>query len=656
MRVPSEQARGAVGAALRVDEAVVAERIEPIERGRGRRRHASGGALLVLTGRKRSPGCLPHTVCVRIMACCPAIAPLLALRVAMRSLLLMGLSAATFGAIAAQAEAVSKPLLERIDAFVESERAASRIPGIALAVVDNGRIVHVRGFGTRGDGSQPVTGDTPFPVGSLGKSFTALLARQLADAGQLDLDAPVARVLPAFTLADAAAAQRVTVRHLLNQTSGLSRTDGMRPLLSGDDAQGAAALLRSMASLRLRAAPGERYEYSNLNFALLGQVVEGVTHQPWEQVLRQRLFEPLQMTRSHTGMREAAADGMTELHRYWFGLPVAQRIEFPRALAPAGGTAASAQDMARYLLMMLNAGQGPRGRVLSEAAARSMLTVASPPGRSTLLGTRFDFRYGEGWFVGPFGAADDARWHLGSLASFAAWMVLLPNMQQGVVVLINANSELPLFGAGDAFSRIPIGVVNLLRGQPAPTGSTVTDAYLRLNTVLALIGAAVVCVSWVIARRRWRWAAIAWAAAAVTLGLALTFTTFGWRGFAQFMPDVVTWLVTMLTVMLVPAALSVRRPKLGGARLSASGARTSVWPPRWPPRSRAPRRSAPPTAAAGAARSRAAAPALRCRAGPARAAPPPLWRPAAAARGGCGSAAGACAAAAARRVRSAARP
>jgi CubicO group peptidase (beta-lactamase class C family) len=251
---------------------------------------------------------------------------------------------------------VSKELLDRIDAFVERERQASRIPGIALAIVADGRIAHVRGFGTRDGAGQPVTGDTPFPVGSLTKSFTAVLARQLADAGQLDLDAPLQRVLPAFTVADGAAAQRITVRQLMNQTSGLSRTDGMRPLLSGDDAQGADALLRGIASLQLQAAPGARYEYSNLNFALLGQAVEAVTRQPWEQALRQRLFEPLQMTHSHTGMREASADGMTDLHRYWFGVPAVQRIDFPRALAPAGGAAASAQDMARYLLMMLSAG------------------------------------------------------------------------------------------------------------------------------------------------------------------------------------------------------------------------------------------------------------------------------------------------------------
>jgi CubicO group peptidase (beta-lactamase class C family) len=484
-----------------------------------------------------------------------------ACRFAVLALALLALLALppAFLAHRAAAEPAELPadLVARIDRFVEAERAASRIPGIALALVHDGRIVHVRGYGSAG-GGRAVNGDTPFPIGSLTKSMTTVLARQLADEGRLDIDAPLQRYLPWFTLADAAAAQRITVRQLVNQTSGLSRADGLLPLLHGND-PGAEALARGLAGTPLGAPPGARYEYSNLNFALLGLVVEAVAQQPWQDRLRQRLFEPLDMAHSHAGMTDALADGMSEVHRYWFGFPVVQHIAFPRSLAAAGGTAASAKDMARYLLMMLRQGQGPRGAVLSEAAVRSMLSPGSPPGRSTLLGTTFDFRYGEGWFVGPFGTADDARWHLGSLASFASWMVLLPRTNQGVVVLINANSELPLFNAGAAFSRIPIGVVGLLRGQAPPSGATVAGAYAQLTAALAAIQLAVLGLAWWTVRRARRWLALVLALAAVAIGLALSFSAFGWRGFAQFVPDLVAWLATVLGVMLIPAALLARR-------------------------------------------------------------------------------------------------
>ena len=138
-------------------------------------------------------------------------------------------------AIAAHAKAppatFDASLRERIDAFVESERQASGIPGIALAIVNESGAAHVRGFGHDGRG-KATSADTPFPIGSLTKSFTALLVRQAIDAGQLDADAPVQRYLPWFRVADAEASARITLRHLLNQTSGFSRADGIAPLLA----------------------------------------------------------------------------------------------------------------------------------------------------------------------------------------------------------------------------------------------------------------------------------------------------------------------------------------------------------------------------------------------------------------------------------------
>ncbi|MCK7496616.1 MAG: beta-lactamase family protein [Comamonadaceae bacterium] len=104
-------------------------------------------------------------------------------------------------------------------------------PASRIAVLQAGRAPHVRGFGHDGRG-KAITGDTPFPIGSLTKSFTALLVRQAIDAGQLDADAPVQRYLPWFRVGRCASRrQRITLRHLLNQTSGFSRADGIAPLL-----------------------------------------------------------------------------------------------------------------------------------------------------------------------------------------------------------------------------------------------------------------------------------------------------------------------------------------------------------------------------------------------------------------------------------------
>ena len=409
--------------------------------------------------------------------------------------------------MSASAQASLPPLdaltIERIDAFVAREAADSGIPGVAIALLQDGRAPHVRGFGHDGRG-KAITGETPFPIGSLTKSFTALLVRQAIEAGQLDADAPVQRYLPWFRVADAQASARITLRHLLNQTSGLSRADGIAPLLQGNRAS-IEELARGMGAISLNRAVGERFEYSNLNYVLLGAVMQAVTGESWDALVRERVLRPLATTHSHTDHDSARRDGMTALHRMWFGVPVAQQTQLLPGFAPTGSLVASANDMARYLQMLLADGGAPAGRVLSAQGVTQLLVPGSPPARATLLSAEFDFRYGEGWFVGPFGAAADARWHLGNLASFAAWMVLLPESKQAVVVLVNANSELPFGDVNAVMSRLPIGVVNLLRGQAAPQGPSLRAAYRPFNAIVTAVWVVLAALAWWAVRVRPAW-------------------------------------------------------------------------------------------------------------------------------------------------------
>lgn len=125
-------------------------------------------------------------------------------------------------ATSAQASHTAAPDFAAIDAWVATQMHDARIPGLALVVVQNNAIVHVRGFGVAGADQREVTPQTVFGIGSMTKSFTALAVLQLAETGALELDAPVQRYLPWFRVADPAASARITVRHLLNQTSGLT--------------------------------------------------------------------------------------------------------------------------------------------------------------------------------------------------------------------------------------------------------------------------------------------------------------------------------------------------------------------------------------------------------------------------------------------------
>jgi CubicO group peptidase (beta-lactamase class C family) len=135
--------------------------------------------------------------------------------------------------------------LERMDRVIEEGMKRSGIPGFAVAVVAGGEIVHARGFGDTGT-DRPVTPQTPFLLGSTSKSLTALAAMQLVDAGKLELGAPARRYVPEFRLADERAADSITVRHVLQQTTSLPESAG-GPIV-GSAADGAA--LQALRELR----------------------------------------------------------------------------------------------------------------------------------------------------------------------------------------------------------------------------------------------------------------------------------------------------------------------------------------------------------------------------------------------------------------------
>lgn len=449
---------------------------------------------------------------------------------------------------------------ERIDDYVTGQMNDSRIPGLTLAIVDHGEVVHTRGFGNDGRGD-PATADTPFWIGSNTKSITALAVMQLAEAGLVELDAPVQRYLPQFRVADETASAQITLRHLLNQTSGISRHDGLRAVLDADVRDSIADVVAGMADLELNRPVGERFEYANLNSVVLGAVIEAVTSDPWQRYVQANIFDPLEMTNTHTDQETAEEHGLTATHRYLFGFPIRTDADHYPGLAPTGYVYASANDMARYLTMYLNGGTLDGRRLLSETGIAEMLTPATDERTFPLHSHEFTARYGAGWFIGPFGAADDARWHQGSLPHFTSWMVQLPSTEQAVVVMLNAGNQFEIGGANATWNRIPRGVVNILRDTEPPTGTGTARFFIVFDTLVVL---AVVAQAWTLARvirgrrhrtqpMRRRVAPLGWeliVAPLLLVGYPAATGGLGWRAAFDFIPD-------LSLIVLVVAGLAV---------------------------------------------------------------------------------------------------
>ena len=165
----------------------------------------------------------------------------------------------------------------QIESFVQGEMAAQRIPGLALGIVEGDRIAYVRGFGTAGGSGREITPQTPLIIGSVSKSLTALAVMQLVEAKKIELSAPVQRYLPWFRVADEKASAGITVRHLLNQTSGLSTKTGRSFQGDGDTSDTALEqTVRELSSAELTEAVGSKHQYSTVNYSVLGLIVQEV--------------------------------------------------------------------------------------------------------------------------------------------------------------------------------------------------------------------------------------------------------------------------------------------------------------------------------------------------------------------------------------------
>src|SRR5438132_11756842 len=190
----------------------------------------------------------------------------------------------TLSVVAAQQ--TGTPDIASIDAYISAQMQTNHIPGVALGLVHNDQIVHVRGFGSADQSGRAVTPQTPFILGSVSKSFTALAIMQLVEAGKIELDAPVQRYLPWFRVADPVASARITVRHLLSHTSGLPasacETDQVTMTLE--------QFVRSLVTVTLDRPVGSRYGYCSANYDILGLIVQTVSGQPYATYVQQHIF------------------------------------------------------------------------------------------------------------------------------------------------------------------------------------------------------------------------------------------------------------------------------------------------------------------------------------------------------------------------------
>ena len=218
-----------------------------------------------------------------------------------------------------------------VTAYLDGQVADAGYPGASIAIVRGGRLSELHAIGIADRTGRPVTTDTPFVVGSVSKSLTALAVMRLVDAGAIDLDAPVARYVPRFRTA-ATDLPQITVRQALSHTSGLpgSAIDLSSPVST------IAGQVASLAAVQPAAGPAEGYAYANANYIVLGAVIEAVTGESYPAAMQRLVFGPLGMVHTTADPETARAMGLGDAHRLWFGIPDEHEPLFRADLGPAG--------------------------------------------------------------------------------------------------------------------------------------------------------------------------------------------------------------------------------------------------------------------------------------------------------------------------------
>jgi CubicO group peptidase (beta-lactamase class C family) len=373
--------------------------------------------------------------------------------------------------------------LAKLDALVELAQKELAIPGVALAIVQGGQTVQLRGYGVREQGKpELIDGDTLFLAASTTKALTTLLLAQLVDEGKLRWDMPISEALPGVRIGSEATTRAMQIKHLVCACTGLPRQDW--DWIIEFDKSTPSELLRSLARVEPTTEFGETFQYSNQMAAAAGYIAASVLSQgkelgrAYDDAMRERIFTPLDMRTSTFDFARASRANHATGHGWDVDgklAVVAPKLNHSvRAMRPAGGLWSSARDMIRYVQLELAGGvvPGSTRRLVSEA------NLLERRAKQVALGEHSVYGMGLGVDT-TFGTP--VVGHNGSMFGFKANMFWLPEHNVGAVMLTNSDYGYLLLGALERaileqlFDGKPEAVDDLLTGTRNLRSSLTSD-------------------------------------------------------------------------------------------------------------------------------------------------------------------------------------
>lgn len=422
--------------------------------------------------------------------------------------------------VAALSEACGQPTRHpvagatgNLDAYVARTLRTFGVPGMAVSIVRNGKVISARGYGVRHIGdTATVTPQTRFGIGEISRAFTATAITILADMGTLPLDTPVVRHLREFALADPYVTANITTRDLLLQRSGLG-TDAGDLLWWPSTTYSRTDIVRRLREVPLRTGFRSGYSHDNVLYIVAGALIEAVTHKSWEQVITDTLLRRLDMR--HTGVRHSDAMLVGDVaapHALVNGTTSAIRPLRADAANPNSGINSSAEDMAKWMLAQLNGGRNADSVAVWSKWAQLQLWRGTTPMRAVEPHDLEDLRrlnlpeaYNEvlpRFRMYALGAeVRDYRgtriiMQQGSLQGYASELVYVPSLDLGITVLTNRQNQEAVnaviwrlldehLGAGRTdWVGILDGAAKLMRRQLVDLRKQMPETMLQLDSAL----------------------------------------------------------------------------------------------------------------------------------------------------------------------------
>lgn len=317
----------------------------------------------------------------------------------------------------------SSNVFERIDAYLSDVTVKAHFPSMSVTIVDKENVLLSKTYGNCN------STDIPYLLGSVSKSFTALCVMQLVEQGKIDLEANMGEYLPNSTDGN-----RITIRQLLNHTSGLGEH-------------------QNLGNYSIVGKQGV-HTYANVNYSLLGKVVEAVSNKSYESYVTENVFQPLNMENSAATLEEGLENGLIGGYENWFGFNIKTKSHFPKAdndwiSIPAGYLSASTADLGKYLQMYLNGGQG----IVSSESINKMFY------ENVSVNASIPYSYGMGWTLTNEPLKEPALRHSGLVETGMSTIYILPESEIGIAIAVNSNDYLV---GKDFMDRIDWGVALLL--------------------------------------------------------------------------------------------------------------------------------------------------------------------------------------------------